>query len=282
METRKLSISFGLLALVALHAFLLRAPLPTMQPTSEARVKSFSFDSIESNLANPQSSRVNATARDEVKRQQQPNCLDCQVNPQPALPGASTVDLKGQSKPSGKAYNLDIFVTDSAQSKALLSFFATHPPLKNLKSNCNYQVYAPGDELYKQRYAQWIPTSQFPAILMTRKDGGHVYIASKADIPSTAHGIHVAIYEAEQAAIKAEQLAKQSNPVESSPDCIDGTCRKPPFFPRDRDETSIFPINRDPDPAQLITSFFRSQGIGLESVALLVLAVVAIIIIYRR
>lgn len=257
-----------------MHAILLRAPLPDM-PQRESRVQSFSFDTIENNLANPASSRVNATARDEVKHQQ-PGCVDCSKIPQ-----QPSVEIKGQ-KPSGKSVNLDIFVNDDAQSKSILGFFSTYQALKNLKSNCNYQVYAPGDELYKQRYSSWIPASQFPAIVMTRQDGGHIYIASKSEIPSTAHGLHTAIYHAEQASIKAEQLSKQSNPVESSPDCVDGNCKKPPFFNRDRhDETSLFP-NRQPDASDLVSSFFRSQGIGFESVALLAIVIVFIVLIFKQ
>jgi hypothetical protein len=229
METRKLSISLGLLALVALHAILLRAPLPNMQPPIEPRIKSFSFDTIEQNIANPASNRVNASARDEVKHQQ-PNCIDCKS------PSASPInEVKGQSKP-GKAYNLDVFVSNDAQSKAILGFFNSYPALTNLKSKCNYQVYAPGDELFKQRYSQWIPASQFPAILLTRSDGGHIYVASKSEIPSTADGLHRAIYEAEKAAIEAYKLTKQSNSPESDPNCVDGTCKKPPFWNRDKDE----------------------------------------------
>ena len=267
MESRKISLSFGLLALVALHAFLLRAPLPTVQYQSDSSPKSFSFDSIERNIANPPATHVNAAARDEVKRQQ---------------PGLAE-ELKAQSKPVAKFHNLDIFVNNDAQSKAILGFFNTYPALKNTAANCNYQVYGPGDELYKQRYSQWIPTSQFPAILLTRLDGGHIYIASKGEIPATAAGLHAALYSAEQTAIKAEQLAKQVNSVESSPDnCIDGNCKKPPFFNRDRnDESSLFP-SVQPNPSDLVTSFLRSQGIGLESVALLVLAVVVIALIFKQ
>ena len=281
MEARKLSLSFGLLALVALHAFLLRAPLPNVQYQSDSTPQSFSFDRIERNFANPAASRVNAAARDEVKRQQ-PGCIDCQKTPQQTPQSPRAEESKGQSKPVAKFHNLDIFVNNDAQSKAVLGFFNSYPALRNTAASCNYQVYGPGDELYKQRYSQWIPTSQFPAILLTRLDGGHIYIASKGEIPATAAGLHAAMYSAEQSAIKAEQLAKQVNSVESSPDCIDGNCKKPPFFNRDRnDESSLFP-SREPDPTQLITSFFRSQGIGVESAGLLVIAIFVIFLILKQ
>lgn len=273
-QTRKISISFGLLAIVALHAILMRAPLPTLQPMQSTAPRSFSFDSIEQNIANPNALRVNAAARDEAKRQLQ-------------IPQIPQVDqAKTQAKPTAKYFNIDLFVGNDQQSQALLAAFNSEP-LKSIAAKCNYQVYAPGDQLYKQRYSQWIPPSQFPAIVMTRYDGGHVYIASKTEIPSTAAAIRSAMQVATEASIeaskKADQLAQQTTPVESSPDfCIDGNCKKPPFFDRNpRDEPSLFPL-REPDPTQLITSFFRSQGIGLESVGLLVIAVVVIMLIFKQ
>lgn len=271
--------------MVALHAILMRAPLPaTMQPQSTAP-RSFSFDSIEQNIANPNALRVNAAARDEAKRQL-PVCLPC-AQLQPQLQPPQQVDqAKTQAKPPAKYFNVDLFVASDQQSQALLAAFNSEP-LKSIAAKCNYQVYAPGDQLYKERYSQWIPTSQFPAIVMTRYDGGHVYIASRSEIPSTAAAIRSAMQVATEASIeaskKADQLAKQTNPLEGSPDnCIDGNCKKPPFFDRNpRDEPSLFPL-REPDPTQLITSFFRSQGIGLESVGLLVIAVVVIVLIFKQ
>lgn len=285
METRKVTISFGLLAMVALHAILLRAPLPLMHLQDNAP-RSFSFDSIEQNIANPNALRVNAAARDEAKRQL-PVCLPCaQLQPQLQSQQLPPVDqAKTQAKPAAKYFNIDLFVSSDQQSQALLQAFNSDP-LKSVAAKCNFQVYSPGDQLYKQRYSQWIPVSQFPAIVMTRYDGGHVYIASKSEIPSTVAGIRSAMQTATEAAIKADELskqfAKQSNSNEKSPDCIDGNCKKPPFFDRNpRDEPSLFPL-REPDPTQLITSFFRSQGIGLESVGLLVIAVVVIVLIFTR
>ena len=276
-QTRKISVSVGLLALVVLHAFIMRAPLPTMQSQSNVAPRSFSFDTIQQSIANPNASQVNVKARDEAKRQVSIDCIPCA---QLQLPVQPSSQVKTQAPP-GKYYNIDVFVGLDQQSQALLNAFNSEP-LKSLAAKCNYQVYAPGDQLYKQRYSQWIPASQFPAIVMTRQDGGHVYIASQAEIPNTAAAIHSAIRSATEASVKAEQLAKQANPVESSPDCVDGTCKKPPFFDRQpRDEPSLFPL-RQPDSTELITSFFRSQGIGLESVGLLVIATVVIILIFKQ
>jgi hypothetical protein len=282
-QTRKISVSAGLLAIVVLHAFIMRAPLPTMQSQSIAP-RSFSFDTIQQSIANPNASQVNVTARDEAKRQVPSNCIPCAQLQLPVQTRSQlqTDQVKTQAaKPPGKYYNIDVFVGSDQQSQALLNAFNSEP-LKSLAAKCNYQVYAPGDQLYKQRYSQWIPASQFPAIVMTRQDGGHVYIASQAEIPNTASGIQAAMRSATEASVKAEQLAKQANPVESSPDCVDGTCKKPPYFDRQpRDEPSLFPL-RQPDPTELITSFFRSQGIGLESVGLLVIATVVIILIFKQ
>lgn len=254
-----------------------------MQLQSTAGPRSISFDSIEQSIANPNANRVNAIARDEIKKQL-PTCLPC-AQLQPQIPVANAEQAKTQAKPPSKFYNLDLFVGGDQQSQALLAAFNSEP-LKSIAAKCNYQVYAPGDQLYKQRYSQWIPASQFPAIVMTRHDGGHVYIASKAEIPATAAAIRSAMQAATEASIEASknaaELSKQTNSVESSPDCIDGNCKKPPFFDRTpRDPPSLFPL-REPDPTQLIAGFFRSQGIGLESVGLLVIVTVVLILIFKK
>lgn len=215
---------------------------------------------------------------------QQPGCVDCST-PSQSDAAKSPADVKSQApRPSGKYYSLDLFVGSDNQSRSLLSMFNTDPKLKTLANNCNYHVYAPGDELYKQRYSQWIPLSQFPAIVMTRPDGGHVYIASKAEIPTTAAAIQSSIKKATEDSLEAERQANlaRTESAESPESCVDGTCRKPPFFNRNPNDDSVLFPNRQPDPTDLITGFFRSQGIGLESVALLVIAIVVIVLIFKQ
>ncbi len=58
--------------------------------------------------------------------------------------------------------------------------------MRHPKSTVNVQVYAPGDPIYKTRFATSVPTTEFPAIILTDKDGGHIHAAAKQFIPTTA------------------------------------------------------------------------------------------------
>jgi hypothetical protein len=283
METRKITVSFGVLALVALHAFMIRVPLPAIDQRNTAPVQSFCFDTIEQSLANPNTSPVNAAARDEIKR----------ADPVPES------KQQQQARPTGdrviKRFNLDLFVGTDAQSKQLLQWFQSDPSLSKVAAKCNYQVYATGDALYKTRYEQWVPPSQFPAIVLTRHDGGHCYVASRSEIPSDPATLLAEIKEKTENSIRASQLANQpvasqvnsTNSSSSNPNCPDGNCppkrpdRDRPFFPDRNDEVNLFP-NRQPEPMDGIQAFFRQTGIGLESVALLILAAVVVIAIVLR
>jgi hypothetical protein len=281
MENRKLTVSFGLLALVTLHAFMIRVPLPSIEQRP-LPMQSFCFDTIEQSLARPAASPVNVQARDELKK----------ADPVPA----KNTEVKQQTKAGDrtiKRFNLDLFVTTDAQSKQLLDWFRCHPDLSRVASRCNFQVYATGDALYKERYQQWVPPSAFPAIMLTRSDGGHCYVASQGDIPNDPTQLLAEIKTNTEASIRASQLAalppaqaSTTNPSSSNPNCPDGKCppkpdRDRPFFP-DRDDGSLlFPV-REPAPFELVQTFFRQSGIGLESVALLILAVVVVIAILRQ
>jgi hypothetical protein len=268
-QPRKIAMTFGLLALVAMHALMIRVPLPAFDQSRQSS-SSFCFDTIEGSIAAP-SLKVNAEARDEIKKQ-----------------GAPQVGLPKPGTRVVKHYNLDLFVTSDARSQRLLNWFQSDPSLSKIAAKCNYQVYAPNDDLYLQRYSQWVPPTAFPAIMMTRPDGGHCYVASKSEIPDDPAALRTAMQSHFEASDKAAQLAKQSE-IESSGSkpCPDGKCppkidRDRPFFPRDDSGGgSIFP-DRQPDGLQLIEGLFRSSGIGLESVALLILCVVVVVLLFRR
>lgn len=268
METRKLTVSFGLLALVVLHAFMVRVPLPAIDHRPIAP-NSFCFDTIEQSITQ-RTPQVNVQARDEIKRQQ------------PATPAT---ELKQQTKAGDrtiKRYNLDLFVGTDEQSKQLLRWFTADPNLSKVASRCNYQVYATGDPLYKARYEQSVPPSQFPAIVLTRPDGGHCYIASRESIPTDPAVLLAEIKQGTETSARAAQLASapavQASSSSSNPNCPDGNCqprpdRDRPFFPDRLDSGGLFP-DKQPASIDLVQTFFRQSGIGLESVALIILAAV--------
>ena len=273
MNDLRLRLSIGLVAVLLLHACIvvigLRAPT---QFDHGEQIKSFSFDSIESNIRNDH--KVNASARDEIKRQSNV-CVPCggvviaQTTPPIQAP---------QPQAPAKRFNLDLFVSSDAQYQQLLNWFNEDPELAKIKAKCNYQVYAPGNALYKARYSDIVPVSQFPAITLTKENGGYVYVGSRDQIPKTATGVYNALVEGARlanAATKPILLEATS----SNLSCPDGNCdldrNRKPLLPwkdpnREPVDSVLFPTKPDASGA-LISHFFRQSGIdlGVESVVLI-------------
>lgn len=138
---------------------------------------------------------VNISAQQEIKQQ----CLNCPPLPsypsnvvipsgQPTLAPPIPRSAQVTSLPE-KQYQLLLFVDSSPQSQRLLQWFNTDKNLVNMRaarSTVNVQTYAPGDPMYRARYATTVPVSEFPAVILTDKDGGHIHAAAKQFIPSTA------------------------------------------------------------------------------------------------
>jgi len=287
----RVTISLGIVLLAFSHAwltaFLVRVPLSVVESNTQ-EAKSFSFDTIESGIASKRS--VNAAARDEIKKQL-PYCPPCiaqvgsQPKPQPKPSPVPQVQVK-QANNS----NIDIFVGSDAQSQQLLKWFNSDPDLLKLKSGVNFQAYGAGNSLYKTRYASIIPESLFPAVVFTRPDGGHIHLASKDQIPSTAKEL----YEDLKQSFRLMQSVFSPTPAKqeqaSSPDCPDGNCPLPvdpvnrkPLFPNLRPspqpDGNLFPVDQTAS-LNMIESFFRRSGYSTETV-LLIVAVVAAVIVYK-
>jgi hypothetical protein len=274
-----------------LTAFLVRVPLSVVESNSQD-VKSFSFDTIENGIASKRS--VNAAARDEIKKQF-PYCHPCiaQVGSQPQPQPKPTPVPQVQVKQANNS-NLDLFVGSDAQSQQLLKWFNSDPDLLKLKSSVNFQAYGAGNSLYKTRYASIIPESLFPAIVFTRPDGGHIHLASKDQIPSTAKELFEDLKQSFRLmqSVYSPSPAKQTTeaPV-SFPDCVDGNCPVPdpanrkPLFPNLRPspipDGNLFPADQTVN-LSLIEGLFRRSGYSLETVFLIVAVIVAVVIYKLR
>lgn len=282
----------GVVLLVCTHAilnaFALRVPVggdTVIQSTGQA--KSYTFDTIEGTLQNP--AKVNVVARDEVKKQGPLVCPDgnCATQPQTK---AAVVN------------NIDIFVGTDPQSKALLSWFNTDAALVGLKKKCNFHAYGNGNELYKQRYATYVPVASFPAILFTRHDGGHIYIANRDTLPSTPSELFGAMRDAYALSKKAVEtppkpvlptlvstvanLADIKLPDASTMDCPDGNCPTPPnanrkpLLPWRDGGSDLFPANTG--GSDLVSGLFRATGYSLETILIVGLLVVVAIYVTRK
>lgn len=280
-------LSLGFLVAILLHAsltaFLQRIPIEAFDgPRQSSPVQSFSFDTVESSIGS--TNRVNAAARDEVKKQ---ICYPCIAQTQP-------VKLPLNNAAAPKEYNLDLFVGTDATSQALQTWFSQHKELSAFKARCNFQIYSPNNALYKARYASIVSESQFPAILWTRADGGHIYVAGKGQLPSDADSLYSDIAEAWKLykSVQSPPPREQQSPSlptigSQTQDCVDGTCppdqNRKPLLPW-RDESSpLFPNVVQPTPIEALSFFVKQQtGVGLESLAIIALVVVVAILLIKK
>lgn len=289
-----ISLSASVLVAILLHAALtatfIRVPLPIDVPPQKS-IQTFSFDTVEGSISSP--TRVNAAARDEVKKQQ--ICLPCIQSTPIVLAQAQKLPLPTiQADKAKKSYNLDIFVGDDEASKAMVRWFNEQKDLAEFRTRCNFQQYTANNALYKARYASIVPESQFPAIIFTGENGGHIYVAGRAQIPSTAAELYADISESWRLYKSVQSPPKESSSTlptinNSLPqDCVDGTCdpeTRKPFLPwRDDNASPLFPSKpfEDTNP---VSFWFRQQtGIGLESAAIiaLVAVVVFLLLLLRR
>lgn len=176
---------------------------------------------------------VNLTTQNEIKGQ----CLTCPPLPQQPsrivmpqrpviVPNTSGVPTRAPTlplprspatvgvQPKQKQYQMLVFVSTDAQSQKIVQWFQRDPLFQKMRSPDSLiavQFYAPGDALYQQRYAAVVPVSQFPAIILTDNQGGHVHAAAKQFIPPTAAELYADFRLGAQLYLEA----KQQRPAES-------------------------------------------------------------------
>jgi hypothetical protein len=84
-----------------------------------------------------------------------------------------------------KSYQVLLFLDNSPQATSLQSWFDRDPDLLKLRERSSFQVYTATNSLYRTRFANVVPVSQFPAVLIQDASGGHIHAAGKAMIPGT-------------------------------------------------------------------------------------------------
>lgn len=227
----KIVLSIGLLAAIFVHAITMAtanriAPYVEQaifnETTPTAPVGGINFDAVRG-AAPVNSLPVNAAARDEVKGAQ--SCTNCPTpsntaNKQTApatprvVPKVQPTTVAATSKPVKPRYSITFFVRhNETRSQNLIAWVNNDPTLNKWKNSANFHIYAPGNELYKARFANVVPVDYFPAVLVTAPDGGHVYFSSQSNIPSTPRGLAEGIIEA----VNLHKQIIKHDPIPSQP-----------------------------------------------------------------
>ena len=247
---------------------------------------------------------VNSSARDEVKRQQPaPYCAPCvNGNPQPSLqpvrPATPVAPGTMVAKPTTPRYSIELFVlSDDRDSQDLLNWFNNDSTLQKWRKGTNFNVYTRDSPTYKTRFANKIPVTSFPVVLVTDPTGGDVYLCDRRSRPATVGQLTTAI--AEKKRIQAETVARQrdeqlkrdigQNIGQVSPsakdslldaivgaDCVDGKCKPKPFWRSDHDHDS------DSDPVQGLLRMVLRPGESIFQIVIILAAVVMIVFLVKR
>lgn len=312
----RIKLSVGLIVVAVIHAVLLgavftalhRQPVPQKQadwtvPSSPPVTPGVGkFEKLEVPPT------VNLQAQGELKQQiiRRP-CNPCPptvVQPyvvpsvpiQPTAPAPIVVTpakpvATPKPKPEKKRYQLALFVGSDAKSQQLLDWFNRDQKLIGLKSKCEFQVYTASNALYRTRYEEIVPVSQFPVVLFQDSTGGHVHAAGHTMLPRTAAELYSDLqhgYELYQQTRQAQRTgalktrgyswddAISPTMQLSSEDCPDGYCPVEPSdrwrpFDRDNDRDQLF--DRDSDGRNALI------WAGAGELATLALIVVAIILL---
>jgi hypothetical protein len=240
----KLKVSGGLFVLAAIHALtmamvLVMAQPQQSQPKPQANTYSNYFpgdqlDEIFYQGPKTASSGVNLTAQDELKQnildEPKEQCIACPPLPAqptyrqpvqypqaptlaPALP-SNAVPIARPSTPAApavvKKYQFMLFYDSSEQSKQILDWMRNDPRFVNMRkgsSVTSVQYYAADNPLYKTRFAKAIPADQFPVIVLTDADGGHIHAAGGNFIPPTVDQLYADMSKALELYTDARQNA---------------------------------------------------------------------------
>lgn len=174
-------------------------------------------------------------------------------------------DPSVMSVPTNQRCSVALFVSTDSQSQSLLDWFNNDKYVVEFKKKCNFQAYTRDNALYKSRYANLIPADQFPAVVFTAPDGGHIYVAARSQLPGSASQL----MQAMQAAFEVANKARAQRPANdeapalevNAPDCPDGSCTpadREPFFTPESDgaRKPLFPFLREPDKPTIESLFY--------------------------
>jgi len=128
-----------------------------------------------------------------VQSQQQPASLPAAkpaTAPPAAMPSlmppATVPPIRNvDNRPSAKKFQLILFLDESVESQKLIEWFRSDRTLAKARLGSDFQYYMPDNPLYKTRFADMIPVSQFPVVLLQDQDGGHIHAAGGNMIPGT-------------------------------------------------------------------------------------------------
>jgi len=312
----RIKLSVGLIAVAVIHAVLLGGVFTALHQRP-APQKQTDWSLPSSPPTTPEVGRiekleipptVNLPAQAEMKQQIfRRRCNPCQptvvqpsysvptVTVQPATPSVPIVVTPTKPiatpKSEKKSYQLALFIGSDAKSKRLLDWFNKDPKLIKFKSSCEFQVYTSSNALYRTRYQEIVPVSQFPVVLFQDSTGGHVHAAGHTMLPETAaelysdlqhsFGLYEQTREAQQTGAIRERGYSWDDAISptmqlSSEDCPDGYCPVEPSdrwrpFDRDNDRDRLF--DRDSDGRNALI------WAGAGELATLALIVVAIILL---
>ena len=121
----------------------------------------------------------------------------------------NTPTKAGPAQPTPtKDYQIALFVGNDGQSKKLIEWFDQDPQLKDLRASCDFQVYTATNALYRTRFADIVPSDQFPVVLFQDATGGHIHAAGRSMIPETAQQLYSDLsygYQLYQQAMQAQK-----------------------------------------------------------------------------
>jgi len=217
-------------------------------------------------------------------------------NPLVIVP-TNTPTITTPSEPTPKKdYQIALFVGNDAQSKQLVQWFEQDPQLRELRSNCEYQIYTANNALYRTRFVEIVPSEQFPVVLFQDATGGHIHAAGRSMIPETSqelfsdlsHGYEL-YQQAKQAektgAIKARGYSWDDSikPTMSlfNEDCPDNVCPTEPsdrWQPGSRVRDNLF--NKSPTRRDALI-WASAQEVATVVLSLIAVGLIGFILIKR-
>jgi hypothetical protein len=160
-------------------------------PKQTSPAKGINFDSAVNSNGVVNTLPVNSSALGEIKRQKwsEITCIECTQNQAqnrtPMAPTKTPTASRSMTPlPTTPRYSIELFVlVNDPRSNQIVTWFEQDKTLRTWRTKTNYSLYSPTSTTYKTRYAQHVPVSSFPAVLVTAPDGGHVYLAANRMIP---------------------------------------------------------------------------------------------------
>jgi hypothetical protein len=138
-----------------------------------------------------------------------------QPTPAPALPPIPAISrpLTPPPSPVVKKYQFMVFYDNSEQSRMVLDWLRNDARFIRMRkgdSITSVQYYTEDNALYRARFSKIIPADQFPVVLLTDADGGHIHAAGGNFIPPTADQL----YDDMTKGLELYQSAKKHSPAQ--------------------------------------------------------------------